>query len=263
MQPSQPIVISGVCYFASDFHFGIPNWEESNKRENLVIKWLECIQQDANHLFLLGDIFDFWFEYNGSPPPYYASFLNKIAELRKKGIEIYFFTGNHDMWAKNYLKEHLSLLVFNNNQEFIINDKKFLLGHGDGLGKNYPGYRCLKKFLNCKLNCWLFGLIPPKIGFSIARFFSKMSSTMTPRYKEVFLGTHKELLVQFCYKYLENNDLDYFIFGHRHLPLEISIINTIYYNTGDWMSHNTFIRYEQVPALCVFNYASHTIFVSA
>jgi len=253
MQFSHPINVSGVCYFASDFHFGAPNLEESKKREEKVINWLEFIKNDAQHLFLLGDIFDFWFEYSGKPPPFYALFLKKIAELRKNGIEIYFFTGNHDMWVKNYLKDHLGIHIFKNKQEFIINEKKFLLGHGDGLGKEEFGYKCLKIFLNCKINIWLFGLIPPKTGFAIAQFLSKKSRAMTPEYKEKFLGKDKEILVQYCYQYLENKNVDYFIFGHRHLPLEIVIDKSIYFNTGDWLNYNSYIKYDKTPLLCSFD----------
>jgi UDP-2,3-diacylglucosamine hydrolase len=253
MSHSQPIVISGMCYFASDFHFGVPNKEASKKRELAVIQWLDHIQKDANHLFLLGDIFDFWFEYSGKPPTFYTLFLNKIAELRKNGIEIYFFTGNHDMWVKNYLTEQLGVHVFRKKQEFVINNKKILMGHGDGLGKGEFGYKCLKFFLNCKINVWLFGLIPPKIGGAIACFFSRKSRAMTPEYKEKFLGNEKELLVQFCYQYLVNHDIDYFIFGHRHLPLEIVIENAIYFNTGDWLKYNSYIQCEKNPLLCYFN----------
>jgi UDP-2,3-diacylglucosamine hydrolase len=249
MPNSQPISISGVCYFASDFHFGAPNPKESKKREKHVINWLDIVQKDANHLFLLGDVFDFWFEYYGKPPAFFSTFLNKIDEVRKNGIKIYFFTGNHDMWVKNYLKEHFNIHIFRKNQEFLINGKKFLLGHGDGLGKGDFGYKCLKKILNSKINCWLFGLIPPKIGFSIAYFFSKKSRAMTPEHKEVFFGEENELLVQFCFQYLVNHDIDYFIFGHRHLPLEITIENAIYFNTGDWLNHNTYIKYEGKPVL--------------
>jgi UDP-2,3-diacylglucosamine hydrolase len=253
MSHSQPIILSGVCYFASDFHFGAPNQEKSKKREENVINWLNQIQKDANHLFLLGDTFDFWFEYHGKPPAFYDDFLNKLAELRKNGIEIYFFTGNHDMWVKNYFIEHLGIKIFRKKQEFVINNKKFLLAHGDGLGKGEFGYKCLKAFLNCKLNRGLFGLIPPKIGFAIAHFFSRRSRAMTPNHKEKFLGNDRELLVQFCYQYLINHDIDYFIFGHRHLPLEIQINEAIYFNTGDWLNHNTYIRYENHPVLCSVN----------
>jgi UDP-2,3-diacylglucosamine hydrolase len=253
MPHPQPIVISGVCYFASDFHFGAPNPEASNKREQSVISWLDKIQKDANHLFLLGDIFDFWFEYSGKPPAFYTHFLNKIAELRKNGIEIYFFTGNHDMWVKNYLSKHLGIHIFRKKQEFIINDKKFLIGHGDGLGKGELGYKCLKYFLNCKINVWLFGLLPPKTGFAIAHFFSRKSRAMTPEYKEKFLGNDKELLVQYCFQYIKNHNIDYFIFGHRHLPLKIEIKKAIYYNTGDWLNHNSYIQYEKKPVLSCFN----------
>lgn len=252
MPHSQPIVLSGVCYFASDFHFGAPNPTESSKRETRVIKWLNQIQKDANHLFLLGDTFDFWFEYHGKPPALYVDFLNKIAELRKKGIEIYFFTGNHDMWVKNYLTEHLGIPVYRKKQEFVINDKKFLLAHGDGLGKGELGYKCLKLFLNCKINRWLFGLIPPKTGFTIAHFFSRKSRAMTPEHKEHFLGNEKERLVQFCYQHLENHNIDYFIFGHRHLPLALEINKAMYYNTGDWLNYNSYIRYESTPVLSYF-----------
>jgi UDP-2,3-diacylglucosamine hydrolase len=249
MTSDQPITISGVCYFASDFHLGAPNREESNKREQLIINWFNQIQKDAKHLFLLGDIFDFWFEYHGKPPPFFTLFLEKIAEIRKKGIEIYFFTGNHDMWVNNYLIVQFGIHIFKKKQEFIINNKKFLLGHGDGLGKGELGYKCLKVFLNCKLNRWLFGLIPPKTGIAVAHFFSKKSRAMTPEYKEIFLGKDKELLVQFCYQYLVNHNIDYFIFGHRHLPLEINIEEAIYFNTGDWLNHNTYIKFEEKPAL--------------
>jgi UDP-2,3-diacylglucosamine hydrolase len=249
MSHSQPIVISGVCYFASDFHFGAPNQEESRKRETLVIEWLNQIQADANHLFLLGDIFDFWFEYDGKPPAFYVEFLNKIAKLRKKGVEIYFFIGNHDMWVKNYMEVHLGIHIYRKKQEFIINDKKFLLAHGDGLGKGEWGYKCLKLFLNCRINRWLFGLIPQKAGFAVAHFFSRKSRALTPEQKVKFLGTEKELLVQFCYQYLVNHNIDYFIFGHRHLPLEIKINSAIYYNTGDWLNYNSYIHYEKTPVL--------------
>ena len=248
----QPIEISGVCYFASDFHFGAPNYEASNKRELAVVRWLHYIQKDANHLFLLGDVFDFWFEYSGKPPAFYTYFLEKIAELRKNGVEIYFFTGNHDMWVRNYLTKSFGIHVFRKKQEFIINNKKFLLGHGDGLGKGEFGYKCLKAFLNCKVNIWLFGLIPPKIGFAIAHFLSRKSRAMTPEYKEQFLGNDKEILVRFCYQYLENHHIDYFVFGHRHLPLQIAINKAIYFNTGDWLNLNTYIQYDETPVLHSF-----------
>jgi UDP-2,3-diacylglucosamine hydrolase len=253
MPHSQPIVISGVCYFASDFHFGAPNQEESKKRESRVINWLDQIQKDANHLFLLGDTFDFWFEYSGKIPDFYTLFLNKIAELRKNGIEIYFFTGNHDMWVKNYFTVQFGIHIFKKEQEFVINNKKFLLGHGDGLGKGDWGYKCLKAFLNCKVNVWLFGLIPPKTGFALAHFFSKRSRASTPNYKEVFLGNDKEILVQYCYQYLKNHNIDYFMLGHRHIPLEIVINNAIYFNTGDWLQHNSYVRFEELPVLCYFD----------
>jgi UDP-2,3-diacylglucosamine hydrolase len=252
MQRSQPIIVSGVCYFASDFHFGAPDWKESDKREQLVIKWLDSILPEVNHLFLLGDVFDFWFEYNGSPPPFYALFLKKLEEMTTKGIKIYFFTGNHDMWAKNYLKDHVGIHIFHHNQEFIMNNKKFLLGHRDGLGKGEFGYRCLKGFLNCKLNRWLFGLIPPKTGFHIAHFFSNLSRNSEPQPNKDLIENQKKLIVQFYHTNTKTQDVDYYIFGDIHFPLEMVIDNAIYFNTGDWLIHNSFIRYEKIPALYFF-----------
>jgi len=253
MSHTKPFVISGVCYFASDFHFGAPNHEESTKRENLVVNWLDYIKNDAKHLFFLGDTFDFWFEYSGKPPAFYTLFLDKIAEIRQMDVEVYFFTGNHDMWMKNHLKDKLGAHIFKKKQEFVINNKRFLLGHGDGLGKGDYGYKCLKAFFNCKINVWLFSLIPAKFGFAIAYFFSKKSRAMTPEYHERFQGNERELLVQFCYQYINNQDIDYFIFGHRHLPLEIIIKKAIYFNTGDWLHYNTYIRYDETPVLSYFN----------
>jgi len=254
MSHPQPTVISGVCYFASDFHLGAPNPIESNIREILIIKWLDQIKKDANHLFLLGDIFDFWFEYNGKPPTIFAKFLEKIAELRKKGIEIYFFTGNHDMWVKKYLTNNLGIHIYRKKQLFVINGKNFLLAHGDAMGKGDWGSKCLKLFLNCNITRWLFGLIPQKTGFALANFVSRKSRAMTPEHKERFLGKEKEVLVQFCYSYLAKHNTDFFIFGHRHLPLEIPIYNAVYYNTGDWLSSCTFIRYEKNPELRHFTF---------
>jgi len=252
MTTYQPIVISGVCYFASDFHFGAPNQVDSLKREIHVVSWLDQIQKDANHLFLLGDTFDFWFEYSGKPPTLYSLFLNKIAELRNNCIEIYFFTGNHDMWVKNYLSNQFGIHIFREKKEFIINNKKFLVGHGDGLGKGDFGYKCLKTYLNSKINIWLFGLIPPKIGYNIAYFFSRKSRAMTPEHKDKFCGNDKELLVRFCRQFLISQNIDYFIFGHRHLPLEIILDNAIYFNTGDWINYYSYIHYKNTPTLCYF-----------
>ena len=157
------------------------------------------------------------------------------------------------MWIKKYLTENFGIHVFRKKQEFVINNKKFLLGHGDGLGKGELGYKCLKAFLNCKINTWLFGLIPPKTGFAMAHFLSRKSRAMTPGYKEKFLGNDKEILVQYCFQYLVNHNIDYFIFGHRHLPLEISINKATYFNTGDWLSFNSYVQYDKTPSLCYFD----------
>jgi UDP-2,3-diacylglucosamine hydrolase len=166
---------------------------------------------------------------------------------------MYFITGNNKKKNKKYLKKHLGIHIFKKKQKFVINDKKILIGHGDGIGKGEFGYKCLKFFLNCHINVWLFGLLPPKTGFAIAHFFSRKSRAMTPEYKDKFLGNNKEILVKYCYQYIVNHNVDYFIFGHRHLPLEVSIKDSIYFNTGDWLNYNTYVKFDNNPLLYYFN----------
>ena len=146
------MTINGKCYFASDFHFGSPNKELSDQREDLIIQWLDLVLQDGKHLFLLGDIFDYWFEYKCVVPKGNYRFLSKLHDIRKKGIEIYYFTGNHDMWVKDYLVKEFGIHIFRNQKEFLINGKKCMVGHGDGLGPGQYGYKLMRWLFSRKFN---------------------------------------------------------------------------------------------------------------
>lgn len=249
MSFNQPISISGKCYFCSDFHLGVPNEQESKLREKRIESWFATFDENVKNLFLLGDIFDFWFEYNKKPPAKYAAFLQQLVQLQQKGIQIYFFTGNHDMWVRNYLPNQFRIPVFTKPQLFTINGKTFLVGHGDGLGKGDIGYKLLKKFLTWKANRFLFGLLPEKTGFALATFFSKTSRSYAPNSENKYNGDQNEKLTQFCFEYQKSNTVDYFVFGHRHLPLEIPLGNAVYYNTGDWINHDSWLGFEKVPYL--------------
>lgn len=244
--------ITGKCYFASDFHFGSPNEKVSKKREDRVLEWLDQVLVDGKHLFLLGDIFDYWFEYSCVIPKGNYRFLTKLSEIRAKGIEIYFFTGNHDMWVKNYLVEEFGIHLFRNQELFTINDKVCVVGHGDGLGPGQYGYKMMRWVFSRKFNIWLYGLLPSFASFAIARFFSRKSRAMTPTHEEQYLGEDKEFVILYIKEYLKENHADFFIFGHRHLALDIQIQQSRYINTGDWIKLNTYFVLEQEGTLLTF-----------
>lgn len=233
-------------YFASDFHLGlssIPRAQEI-QRESKIIRWLESIENDAQAIFLVGDIFEFWFEYRHAVPKGYVRFLGKIATMIDHGIPIYFFTGNHDLWMFNYLQEELGVDVFKKPIELQINTSSFLLGHGDGLGPGDTFYKILKKIFTNRFSQWLFKWLHPDIGIGLARSWSKSSRISKKGLDETFLG-EKEFLIQYCKSKESKNHRDYYVFGHRHMPLEIDIgDNSKYFNLGEWVNNFTFGEFE-------------------
>lgn len=227
--------MSSIVYFASDFHLGIRN---SREREQKIVSWLDQAGKDATHIFLLGDLFDYWFEYRHYAPRGYVRFLGKLAELRDAGIEIQVFTGNHDVWMFDYFPQELNIPVHKEIQRYQFNDRKFWIGHGDGKGPGDQGYKRLKKVFHNPVLQFLYRQIHPDLSHEIATYFSRHS-----REKETdvvpFLGKDKEWLVQYCeHKSSLHPDVDYFIFGHRHLPIYYPLANqkSIYINTGDWFN---------------------------
>lgn len=232
-------------YFASDFHLGAPNYEESFKRELKIIKWLDEIKTSASEIYLLGDIFDFWFEYKHAIPKGFVRLQGKIAEITDSGIPVHVFTGNHDMWIFDYLPKELGIILHRKPIKKTYNGKIFLIGHGDGLGPGDLFYKMLKGFFDSKICQWLFARIHPNLGIGIANAWSKKSRKTNLAYDEIFLGEDKELLVQYCKTYLKNEHIDYFVFGHRHLPLEIKVgENSTYINLGEWIKQNTFAVFD-------------------
>jgi UDP-2,3-diacylglucosamine hydrolase len=233
-------------YFASDFHLGATNPESSLKRELLIVDWLEYIKKDAKHLFLIGDIFDFWFEYGPVIPKGFERFKAKLLELKGLGIDIQFFTGNHDMWMFQYFPEEFGIPIHRKPIEIIINDKRILVGHGDGLGPGDHFYKFLKKVFANKLMQWGFKWIHPSIGIWLANTWSNFSrSKETPQDME-YKG-QKEYLVAYSHSREREQPRDYYIFGHRHLPLWVNIgLNAIYINTGEWLKINSFTVIDSV-----------------
>lgn len=254
LQNLHTLSITGTAYFASDFHFGAPNRQESADREAAIIRWLDQIKEDADYLFLLGDIFDFWFEYKDVVPKGNFSFLAKLAELRAQGITIYYFTGNHDMWVGDYFQEELGVQLFRAQQSFCINGRQCLVGHGDGLDPADKGYRLLKRIFAFRPNQIAYGLLPPRCAFALARFFSRNSRAMNNK-RRAEQYADGDSMVPYMRTVADKEPIDYFIYGHRHVPVSMPIgERAIYLNTGDWLTHRTFVRWKKAesPELLYF-----------
>ncbi len=225
-------------YFASDQHFGAPTRESSLVREQKFVAWLEDIKADAAAIFLLGDLFDFWFEYKTVVPKGFVRVLGKLAEIRDSGIPIYFFVGNHDLWMRDYFENELQIPVFYDNQIFNFGEKSFLIGHGDGKGPGDMGYKRMKKVFTNPFSKWLFGCLHPDIGVRLAQYLSVKNKLISGDADVHFLGEDKEWLVQYAKRKLEQRHYDFLVFGHRHLPMKLKVgENAHYINLGDWIGY--------------------------
>lgn len=232
-------------FFLSDFHLGAPNAAKSLEREKNIVRFLDEIKMEATEIFILGDLFDFWYEYRRVVPRGFVRILGKLAELTDKGIRIHFFVGNHDMWMKDYFQKELNITVYFEPHPFEYEGKRFLIGHGDGLGPGDKGYKFIKKLFRNPTCQWLFGILPPAIGIGMADYFSRKSRAQTGMTDETFLGEDKEWLVIYSKEILKQQHFDYFVFGHRHLPLDIKLSeNSRYVNLGDWIKYNSYAVFE-------------------
>lgn len=236
-------------YFASDQHFGIPDYEKSLVREKKFIQWLDTVKQDAEAIFLLGDLFDFWFEYKTVVPKGFVRVLGKLAEISDSGIAIHFFVGNHDLWMQDYFEKELNISVYHQPKEFTINGKHFFIGHGDGLGPKDKGYKRMKKVFTNPFSKWLYRWLHPDIGMRLGNYMSTKNKIISGDEDVIFLGDENEWLVQYCKRKLEIKQYDYFLFGHRHLPMTIALnssrdFGSTYINTGDWISHFTYAVFD-------------------
>lgn len=228
-------------YFSSDNHLGAPTAEESHYREKKFVAWLDHVSEDAAAIFLLGDLFDFWFEYKHVVPKGFVRVLGKLAQLRDRGIPVYFFVGNHDLWMNDYFQQELDIPVYHKPKEFLFNDKKFLIGHGDGLGPGDKGFKRMKKVFTNPFAKWLYRWLHPDLGVPLAQYFSVKNKAISGEEDVEFLGEEKEWLLQYCRHKLKSQHYDYFIFGHRHLPLDFKLKeNSTYMNLGDWINFYTY-----------------------
>ncbi|MBT6635522.1 MAG: UDP-2,3-diacylglucosamine diphosphatase [Flavobacteriaceae bacterium] len=232
-------------YFSSDNHLGAPNLEESLVREKKFVSWLDTIKKDAEAIFLVGDIFDFWFEYNEVVPKGFTRTLGKLAEISDAGISIHYFAGNHDMWLVDYFQKELNLTVHNKPKIFTINDKKFFVGHGDGLGPGDKSFKIMKKIFKNPFFNWCFRCVHPDLGIKLGKYLSNKNRLKSSLENLKFNGNENEWLTKYCKEKLKNEHYDYFIFGHRHIPLEIELTpNSTYINLGDWITHFSYAVFD-------------------
>ena len=228
-------------YFLSDFHLGAPNETESRKREERLVRFFNNAKQDAAAFFIVGDIFDFWFEYKSVVPKGFVRLLGCLAQIADAGIPIHIFTGNHDLWMNDYLSKELNAKIYFEPQLFQLGEKQFYIGHGDGLGPGDYGYKRLKKVFTSKFCQFLFRWCHPDVGIRLANYFSAKSRAKTGTSDEVFLGEDKEWLIIYTKEKAAEMKVDYFVFGHRHFAIDYEINSTTrYINLGDWIRLYTY-----------------------
>ena len=232
-------------YFISDFHLGVLGKEDSRSREKKIVDWLRMAAQDAEEIHLIGDVFDYWFEYKSAVPKGYVRFLGELARITDSGIKVYWYYGNHDMWIFDYIPQEVGVEIIPDSLEKEYNGKKFFLAHGDGLGPGDHGYKFIKKIFRSKLSQWLFARFHPNFGVGLMRFFSKSSRYAEPESEKTYKGDDKEWLYLFSEELLQTKHYDYLIFGHRHLPIDKNINDkSRYINLGDWLFHYTYAVFD-------------------
>ena len=231
-------------YFASDFHLGVPSHSASRKREDNIVRWLDSIKENAAEIYLMGDVFDFWFEYATVVPKGYIRLLGKLAELSDAGVRIVMFKGNHDMWMFDYFTKEIGIEIVSDELIIERGGKKFFLHHGDGLGPGDAGYKLLKSFFRSKLCQWLFARIHPNLGVGIARKWSA-KSRLANNGKEEFNNDEQEWLVTDSKELLSKDHFDFLILGHRHLPLDIQVgESSRYINLGEWINYTSYAVFD-------------------
>lgn len=214
-----------MIYFISDAHLGSRIVSNPREHEMRLVNWLDKVKADAEAIFMLGDMFDFWFEYKTVMPRGYVRFLGKLAELTDSGIEIHFFTGNHDIWTFGYLESEIGLKVHRKPQTFELKGKKFYMAHGDGLYVEEKGFGLIRKIFHSSTAQKLFRLLPPQIGQNFGYAWSASNRKNIMHLDNKFQGEDKETLVIFAKKYAEEHEVDFMVFGHRHVELNLELKN--------------------------------------
>jgi UDP-2,3-diacylglucosamine hydrolase len=236
-------------YFASDFHLGVPDHDSSLLREKKLVSWLESIRHDAAEIYLMGDVFDFWFEYKTVVPKGYIRLLGKLAEFTDNGIPVHLFKGNHDVWAFDYLSKEAGIILHRDPIERVFGNKTFFLAHGDGLGPGDTGYKFLKKVFELKFNQFLFRWLHPDIGTKMGLYFSRKSriaNVAREQKPEYQLVIENEMLFHYSQSIIKSSPhINFLIFGHRHVPIDYPLNNqSRMIILGDWVTHFTYAVFD-------------------
>jgi len=233
-------------FFASDTHFGLRLNEDPRKTERRFVDWLDNIKEEAGALYLLGDMFDYWFEYKTVVPKGYTRFLGKLAEFTDAGIPVFIFTGNHDIWMFGYLSEEIGATIITSPIEVELEGKRFYLAHGDGLADPRWSFRFFRYFFKNKFCQWMYKLVHPDLTVPLGHAWSRHD-----RLKRInneadgYLGEEKEYLVRFAKNHPNRDNIDYFIFGHRHFMLDLAIpANKRIIILGDWINHFSYAVFD-------------------
>lgn len=240
-------------YFLSDPHLGVPDHASSLVREKRIVRFLRMAATDAAEVHLVGDLFDMWFEYKHVVPRGGVRLLGAMAELVDQGIPVHIHIGNHDMWMFDYLPEEVGAILHHGPVARVWNGKTFLIGHGDGLGPGDHGYKFIKRIFRNPFMQWCFARLHPNLGLGIAHFWSGRSRLKNYENDRKFLGAEREWLALYAREVLLKEHYDHFIFGHRHLPMEIPLGTAgtaaaeggpTYTNLGDWISWFTYAVFD-------------------
>lgn len=235
-------------YFVTDLHLGVPTLEDSHERELKLVSFLDAIKEETEALFLMGDLFDFWFEYKTVVPRGYTRLLGRLAQFVDDGIPVHLFAGNHDLWTFNYLQKEIGIQVHREPMIMTLKDKKFFLVHGDGRGPGDRGYKFLKRVFEGKLNQFLFRWIHPDAGIGLALKWShnhrvkKLKKEAESNYYSVIEETRLYKYAQECIK--ENPEIDYFVFGHQHKPMQYKVDNAVVTVVGNWIRDFTYAVFD-------------------
>jgi UDP-2,3-diacylglucosamine hydrolase len=236
---------AGKYYFISDLHLGVPDREQSLLREKLFVNWLEMASKDARGIFILGDLFDFWHEYKTVVPKGFIRSLSALARITESGIPVYLFHGNHDMWMDDYLVQEVGVKIVSDRLIIRLEGKTFFLAHGDGLGPEDMGYKLLKKVFRNPVCRWLFRWLHPDVGTRLAAWLSFRSRfSQGQAKKEQFKTADEEWLYKYVQRKIRTEPCDFYLFGHRHLPLFLPVEQSLYFNTGDWISYNSYVIFD-------------------
>jgi UDP-2,3-diacylglucosamine hydrolase len=234
-----------MIYFLSDAHLGLLSISDPREHEIKLVRFLDSIKQNAEEVYLLGDMFDFWFEYKKVIPQGFTRFLGKLAELTDAGIPVHFFTGNHDLWTFGYLEKEIGLIVHRRPELVELGGKMFFLAHGDGLNDTGKSFKLLRKIFHSRTCQKLFSYFPPRLGMTFGQLWSKNNREKHSTYDNVYLGEDKEILIQFAKQYSEHTAVDYFLFGHRHLMFDLQLKNkSRVVLLGDWITQYSYAVFD-------------------